>query len=1532
LLSVGKKLNDWWDQWKKGHEAIIDGFKIGWQVVKFIVFSVVLCWMASRVFKGFARPQLVDLIVGPLGLILGLMVTHAFVGALMRVTEEKSYASVLINGEQRELPVEVEGFEKTFVIGDFIAMASSLFGAGSTAQSFRGFGEALPKFVSIGKSVEWIFSKARLIIGYAYTAYTGKPFATTFIEREIMEVVADLQKAEASKDSFGGWTSLFTEKAMSFDEMHALLARFDAVKGRARSASQYVHQLISQELSSKDKVAQEMRTSFEEWQRSAVPRHVPVWISLVGQPGVGKSTRVKEISKKFYEGVKKKYPQDARYGSPFTANSMYRMTPDEEWFDAYHGQPIVGYEEIFQALAVETRAKQALFLMAFVSSEPMVLATADLKMKGMRHMNADMFITTRNVVQLTNIGLCSPGALVDRQTFLVELIPCDQEGCETRGVMCDEHRMYKFVSRQQGVRPLSCMINGEEKTAVTEDQLVDLAIAAHVSYRKTPQLATSVYKPTDAVYSFQGPRLKFGPHVGQLPEVQALPAAEVPGRLIVQEMLRVKRVVIEDEVELEDLEKIDSTIFPGFEKQVDTLCQSTVCRRFFNTIALELSTDLLEVYKRVVPMLPALRLTGFNEQILHMYSTQQRADAEDLVREYSETGFLRQSPTFMKSIGVGVEQLQSFPTNEEFAASVAADASHFYEFPMEFFPTWNVGSTDVFSTIGTRGEVVRNIAVYIGMIAAIAAVIAFAVVLLRHVINYFYKIEEESGRFGNDGQVRQTSRMPVGRLKAVRFNLRKSEPPAKQSGSVIAEVILGNIKMMRFGDITNYALGIYKNLYVTTTHSVEEMTPDSVVTVNSQMQGSAKEFYWGQSEQWQVATAEGLVFFTAPGLDFVKDIRSWIASEEIAGCKIARLTPYVKPGDGIGLRNFVERHETRHWSWNPVQRLKIDGVAQDMPGGYGKCGLPYFTVDKRGSEQSVIGIHGAGTPGENVSYFHRLDMRIVGAVTLEYEQKHPDVPSVAHRFPIQQEGMVHTPGTMAVCLMPVRARLPNHTRLLMTEFHPDSVLFDRSLSFGHVPTRVPVKFKGELNPLSRTLAKYGTVKPYTDEARLNVTPPFDVSLLDTISFEKLVPKTFSRNALRLLTYEEAIVGAPGFSGLDLTKSAGFPYSTQGKGRSSVLFTKDFQLRPEFLLECQMLEEQLADDIVPAVFIDSLKDELLPHEDVAKGKLRVFCTGELTYLVLTNRYFASLLQEMEKEPYATPIAIGLNPHSAQWGLLYDRLKGKTKQGEQVRTMAGDFSGFEFTLPSHYFDQFVRFCDTVYPLEEKQRTIRRNLVYSLVRCYHLLMNRLYFTEKGTSSGNGLTAFLNSFINWLHHVFGFLKLGYSQLEFERNVEVTMVGDDVVATVSEKYPDYDMFYLVKFSEQAGMHYTASDKGVIKQPYLDLCEVDFLKRRFVVSKDGSWVYAPLRVASILEAPMWRWDKSDGLSDMENTLRSVLVEARHYGEHMYNRCLIVIKSWQRTNNSRVLFDTFQASHGKLLLCECKEGEFSFEAQGVQQDV
>lgn len=385
----------------------------------------------------------------------------------------------------------------------------------------------------------------------------------------------------------------------------------------------------------------------------------------------------------------------------------------------------------------------------------------------------------------------------------------------------------------------------------------------------------------------------------------------------------------------------------------------------------------------------------------------------------------------------------------------------------------------------------------------------------------------------------------------------------------------------------------------------------------------------------------------------------------------------------------------------------------------------------------------------------------------------------------------------------------------------------------------------------------------------------------------------SRRPKRLLTHEEAICGISdkdGINGISRVTSPGYPWNTlphKGKGKTHWMGFADWDFTSKGALELlQFCNEQEAlirkGQRLDIVWVDTLKDEVLPHAKVEIGKTRVFSNGPMHYTVLFRKYFMMFMAHVMDNRISNEICVGIDPNSIEWQLLANKL---TSKGPKV--FDGDFAQYDGTLCAKILWKVLDIINEWYDDGPTNRLARATLWADIVHSVHACRTHLYQWTHSIPSGCPITAIVNSIYNSLSMRVVFLDMCPNRTihDFEKHVAMASYGDDNAVNVSDEIePEFNQIKAAEGYANIGMTYTDADKESELRPYKKLSEISFLKRFWVHDPYLNFYGAPSTLSSRLD--ILNWTRNDNMTDPhENemmTVTSVAYELAYIGEEAFN--------------------------------------------------
>lgn len=1362
-------------------------------------------------------------------------------------------------------------------VSDFYNFFSSIVNSMFTMPTPKApkFGDLLPKMMSFGRSVEYFLEKVPQLLAWLVSWFTGQPVPTNHQEVAVLKL-RDAVNAVLLDRSPDGLNTFLANDVRNVHQVTSLVQEYEALSRSMLAPSSKMSVLFTDQVRKMDGNIQSLRTALSKHHHFVLERKLPTWINVSGKPGTGKTLILRELAK----AVKSQYyalSRDPRYEGLFTKLD-YAVAPNgDPFWDFYMNQRFLIADDLMQNKDPTYRALFGGSWMTINSSETCSLTVSDLRSKGMRYFDSDFILTTTNDPYDVDMPITRPEAFWERACLTLEILSYEQS-------------TFLILPAKRGGPTPKVTLNGDVKKVLTLSEVA--AIAAATAFSRDPNASRD--HPLYAIQSVTIENARVTSRYVPVDIDAPVPVSAGPqaygDRQWKQSFLDtiVAEFGIDDEVLVAQL----ANILP-LHKFVISHCSDEEIR---NASAYLHDAEHLALESW---------LEANHFRFTHHVFSKERVE-EYLRSRYSfwDTLVAAMSPSL-----VWTDANADSPTHAYTIYAARVDN------PVTF---------NVYCFLSLVRSFVSFVLFYLSMVAVITTIVSLIVRVITSLLGV--ASTQASGRFagGHADTRRKTgviNRPPIkGRAEIVKAG--------SQSGDVgLFNKLAGNVVKVKFGAASSFALALCHQLYVTPAHCTVNLQPDDIIVFGDDGLNAMEQFHWDQLIVVKAGLPfdSELTFFARPTGPAHKNITHLFSDDPVQNGCLERIRPTVS----VIKHNTVVTYEhlkSTSWKWFDGtttaegryinHHWDADLVVHSMDNAVGYCGIPYFTSTGV-ARPHVVGIHTAGNPSTRTSYVASLPKYLIDEVVSRYvEYTSPTSNDVDLRLEdvTAYQSMTCTPGVQHLGEVPPRLTNPisKPSKLAKGPLHPDVGMRDDDgpLDLNHCPTRRPcnafpyTNSAGVLlNGPSITLNKFIEVGGHC-----NITRPPPTHLIEKLDWRPLLPPDFCLTNVRNLTIEEAIRGGHGIESMDLSKSVGYPYSKQGLTRQQVLFSGP-DINPVFVQQVQALEARLETHEVPMVALPCTKDELVPNDDYEKGKCRIFVAGELQHIVLVRMYFSLFLQEMCRVPWQTPIAIRLNAHSVAWGQLYHRLSQRC-----AKAIAGDFKGFEFTIPSWARDLFVRFLDEVYPLDPRHSKIRANLVKSVLRVYYILGKRVLLLNKGEGSGHPITAFFNSWFNWVFHSLAWLNLDSphrpaTMSNMEESLQLTVFGDDSVVGVVDR-DDYNMVYLSEFADELGLCYTGPTKKSVEEPYLSWDHVDYLKRGFRI-KNG-YTFAPLKFSSVVESVMWvSTSSSDQVADTLAAFRSMLCELVHYSKEQYVCYRNLAIRYSNATGRHEIFDEYDTALRRL---------------------
>jgi V8-like Glu-specific endopeptidase len=367
------------------------------------------------------------------------------------------------------------------------------------------------------------------------------------------------------------------------------------------------------------------------------------------------------------------------------------------------------------------------------------------------------------------------------------------------------------------------------------------------------------------------------------------------------------------------------------------------------------------------------------------------------------------------------------------------------------------------------------------------------------------------------------------------------------------------------------------------------------------------------------------------------------------------------------------------------------------------------------------------------------------------------------------------------------------------------------------------------------------------------------------------------------SYEEAIVGVEGDPykrPINRTTSPGYPYtlSNKSKGKTAWLGNDENYIvdNPELKQDVQNLLNDSRQGIRgSAISIATLKDEKRPIAKCDAGKTRVFEACPQHLVIAIRQYFLDFAAHVMRHRIDNGIAVGINPYSLEWTKLAHHLQSK---GNYL--IAGDFSNFDGSLLMQILIKIVEKINEWYGDDEESQLIRMALWDHICNADIMVRGEVIRKTHSQPSGNPLTVIINSLFNGIVMRIAYLMLKKEQglpvvCDYRKHVAEIIYGDDDIKSVSVEIIDwFNQLTLTDALASFGLTYTDETKTGNILPFKPLEDVAFLKRKFAIQPDGTFL-APMDLENVLEITNWVRGKALKSATIENCDQTIMELSLH---------------------------------------------------------
>nr|QZZ63310.1 hypothetical protein [Vespula vulgaris Picorna-like virus 1] len=579
-----------------------------------------------------------------------------------------------------------------------------------------------------------------------------------------------------------------------------------------------------------------------------------------------------------------------------------------------------------------------------------------------------------------------------------------------------------------------------------------------------------------------------------------------------------------------------------------------------------------------------------------------------------------------------------------------------------------------------------------------------------------------------------------------------------------------------------------------------------------------------------------------------------------------------------------------------------DCYRYEAPTQVGDCGAIVGVYNSR-MERKLIGMHIAGNESSSVGYAVPITQEVI-QVALDALVKQNmvnvqccfDVPSCINTSvePEMPEGLF-----IPVGKADKRVGGSSKTSIIPSKLHGKITK----------PTTRPAVLKPIMidgvvtDPLRKALKKCGVQTAVIDPEIVKAAAQ-DVSRIVLTKHNESIDVDKYK---RVLTYEEAVRGTLDdqfMKAVCRSTSPGYPYMLNNKGMAGKTrwMGKDEKFDFESMYAQQLkadvdeLIEDCAQGVIRNVFwVDTKKDERRENAKVDACKTRSFAAGPQHFVVAFRKYFLPFAAWLMHNRIDNEIAVGTNPFSNDWERLAKRLKSKGP-----RVIAGDFGNFDGSLMDQimwamfweiFYPWFTSFIDPNTKEGRRELNICIGLWTHIVYSVHIFDDNVYMWTHSQPSGNPFTAILNCLYNMIIMRVSWIKImnecapqHSSMAEFNKYVAMIAYGDDNVLNIADAVIElFNQETITLMMSRIGHEYTDETKSGQAVKYRSLDDVQFLKRGFRFEPELMRHIAPLKKDVIYE--MLNWTRSNTVDPDTILMDNIDIAFREiilHGEQAYN--------------------------------------------------
>lgn len=1304
-----------------------------------------------------------------------------------------------------------------------------------SAKNFWKYCDKLPKLVSLAKAVEYIMNHAYSLFYTILEGITGRKYPKN--QREC-DVVAFIEAVEKLWSEFHACGSMDVEAASFKSRCEALNIEMSRLRHEETTAKEALRPYFTNQFSQTCSRLVSLGKDLDLRLQACRKRPVPVWVYLRGPPNTGKSFILEGLMRNVWAYLEQF--GDGIVRASFSPAQLFVVPQKETYYDGYDSQPFVVIDDLFQQKDTQIRSDLAAQLINMVSPLPYSLLVATPENKGHKHFTSIALFTTTNLkddemkgsvsakgkaYKGANLGLEDPEALAERRTVIVDVPARDTY------LLCQNAQQLPIT-----LKDLAALIG-------------ECIIARHSEHH----VEAPVYTWSERVrVDFDSDRLTLRKPVVVMQAPESDGGEPGPEVLVAQGRDKGKEHADDEEP---DPDYVSHCRFLPDSTNMNILHKGLYLAHYAKSLYhYSRGDDFATVDMRDRYPERQLRYKSFISELRLMKCFFDNNALMGILPECPGVVLLPLGPRcegsftlealrgawymwFFSCTGVApcIDDVSPDQDVMGWRRLLAID-------PTTLVEHWASKGSDFYQQQRTLAESRISYTwaclTYFSLMAA-GFVIGWKLVSML-LPKAAYEAQTDYPDQAKLREVKKSARKRAG--KRQRAEARQNATDMKAQSDPHFGIIANNLVKVDTLSATGGVVTTFWGLMLggTTMVAPGHAVPDKDYSLRLGVDGFGPSVEFG----WKFLTVtEGpsdLIYVTFPesGLRAYRSIRGFFLSKLPDHGDLFLVKPVDKVWQIWRSRGWAYNVRTIYPGDGRDYSYKTDLDVYDIPNKSGMCGLPYVTEDGK-----VVGIHMAGAPAT----------RLAGVVSVQVT----DLPDIQdQRLPSleAQSLLPNRDGIKVLGRLDARyaSYVPTASKIRRSQFDVASFPIPETTDCPALLDK-----KGDVQPLAVALSKF--------EMHRSVYRSQLIS-----DYGELLPKTFRVSNIRRLTIEEAIYGIPGWiDSLDFTTSAGYRFKKLNLSRRQLCFDDQGNPRIHPLLRRDIersLDALRCGKFIPAIYEETLKDEIRPLDRVLAGNTRLFAAGDLTSLVVTKMYLGALYVELTKDPVGTPLGLGLNPHSSQWGMAYSQIRRE----DDYLCLAGDFGSYDIRRKVLGDVHFTIFVMLLLHWEELPLVIRMN-----TEGEHVLGSMLFERLYGTNSGCFITSLLGSVDNWCLHRAAFLSL-YPDGKFE-TLGKKFTGDDSIIGVPPRYSNFNMVYLTRYMKDTwDMNYTAPDKSAAS--VVEWKDAVYLKRKFVPGHAG--LMAPLNEGSIANMIKWTMGEHDSVQ-MESVLNSCLQEMWHYGEARY---------------------------------------------------